>query len=290
VTASAGLMSRGGSRRVTAAPGLVLGYEDDWLGAPWREPEVAVLVHGIAESSRAWTGWVSHLASELRVLRVDLPGFGASPVPEADYDWSPPTVAATLRRFLDALGVEAAHLVGAKYGGTVAMQFAADYPERTRTLAVVSSPVRGRDTGGRVDLGSFAGAIREGGVRAWAAATQRARLGPEASDAQVAWWTEVLMGPTDAQVCIAATAAAAELDIEPVLSRITAPTLVITTEQSGLQSVETVRAYQARIPDSTLLVLPGRSYHVAAVHPDECARRVRDFIRGAKAGRASCRA
>jgi hypothetical protein len=44
------------------------------------------------------------------------------------------------------------------------------------------------------------------------------------------------------------------------------------------------------IPDSELLVLPGRSYHVAATHSSECALAVIDFIerrRGARAARAA---
>jgi pimeloyl-ACP methyl ester carboxylesterase len=211
------------------------------------------------------------------VLRLDLPGFGASPVPDA-YDWEPATLADDVARFLDALGIDAAHVVGAKYGGTVAMQLAADHPHRVRTLAIVSSPVRGHATGGRVELASFAERIRRDGVRAWAAETQRARLGSEASAEQVRWWTDDLMAPTDPRACIGATTAAGRLDIEAALPRIQAPTLVITTEGSALQSVDTVRAYQARIPRSTLLVLPGDSYHVAAVRPAECAGHVRRFI------------
>ncbi len=261
--------------------GVMIAYADDWFGAPWRAAEPVVLLHGIAESGCAWTEWVPILAAAFRVLRPDLPGFGGSPAP-ARYDWSPATLAADVVRWLEALGVRAAHIVGAKYGGTVAMQLAADHPDRVLTLAVVSSPVRARGTGGRVELGGFAERIRRDGVRAWAAATQRTRLGREASDAQLAWWTDVLMAGSDPRACIEATEAAGHLDIEEALARITAPTLVVTTEESALQSVDTVRGYQARIPDSTLLVLPGDSYHVAAVRPEECARHVRRFIESRK--------
>jgi hypothetical protein len=38
---------------------------------------------------------------------------------------------------LDKAGVDSAHIIGAKAGGAIAMQFAADYPARTRTLSVV---------------------------------------------------------------------------------------------------------------------------------------------------------
>jgi pimeloyl-ACP methyl ester carboxylesterase len=68
-------------------------------------------------------------------------------------------------------------------------------------------------------------------------------------------------------------------DIRADLPKIACPTLVIVTEDSGLGSVELTRAWQRMIPDSELLVLPGRSYHVAATHAAECAQATMDFIR-----------
>lgn len=250
---------------------------DDWLGPPWRQSETVLLLHGIAESSRAWFAWVPHLAREFRVVRPDLPGFGRSPAAE-DQAWSAERLAADVAGLLDRLGIGKVHVVSAKYGGTVGYQFAADYPERTLTLSVISGPVRIRGSNAAADIPSFAARIRTGGVPAWAAATQRARLGTRASEAQIDWWNG-LMGSADPGVCIAATAAAADLDITASLPRIQAPTLVVTTEGSALHSVETVRADQQRIPHSRLLVLPGDSYHIAAAEPDLCARHVLDFIR-----------
>jgi len=259
-------------------PGTGLAYDDDWFGPPWRQPEIAVLLHGIAESAQAWRCWVPYLAAQLRVVRPDLPGFGRSPLPPPSFDWSPPAFAAEVARLLDALGLDAVHVVGAKYGGTIAMQFAADFPDRTRTLSVLSSPVAAAGSGGRVDLATFAERIRRDGVRAWAAETQRARLGPDVSEEHVRWWTEGLMAHARPEACIGAISAAGRLDIRAALSRIQAPALICTTEGSALQSVETARAYQALIPHSSLRVLPGSAYHVAAVRPDECARLVLEFI------------
>src|SRR5260221_327725 len=53
------------------------------------------------------------------------------------------------------------------------------------------------------------------------------------------------------------------VDIGAEMPNIKCPTLVITTEGSGLASVEENRAWQQQIPNSKLLVLPGNSYHVA---------------------------
>jgi 3-oxoadipate enol-lactonase len=60
--------------------------------------------------------------------------------------------------------------------------------------------------------------------------------------------------------------------------RLPAPTLVITTEGSGLASVDDTRAWQQMIPDSELLVLQGNSYHVAASHAVQCAQATLAFI------------
>jgi hypothetical protein len=54
--------------------------------------------------------------------------------------------------------------------------------------------------------------------------------------------------------------------------------MVITTEESGLGTVEETRAWQQQIADSELLVLPGNSYHVAATHADRAAEATLDFL------------
>jgi pimeloyl-ACP methyl ester carboxylesterase len=73
-------------------------------------------------------------------------------------------------------------------------------------------------------------------------------------------------------------------DITADMPNIACPTLVITTEQSGLASVEENRAWQETIRDSRLLVLPGNSYHVAATDPQRCARATLEFIAGHRIG------
>jgi 3-oxoadipate enol-lactonase len=258
-------------------PTLTLFYEDDWFGEPWNQPEVVLLIHGISESSRAWFGWVPCLSRELRVLRPDWRGFGRSTVPPADFKWSTAALAADLKIFLDKLGIEAAHIVGAKFGGSIAFQFAADYPGHTRTLSILSGPVRSQRTGGSMDLLAVSPGLREFGPREFAAKTQRARLGSEVSEEQIAWWTD-MMGEADPKVCIGVTSSLPQLDLSSLLSRIQAPTLLVTTDRSPLQSVKTVLEVQRQIPKSELLVLPSDSYHIAAVQPDECAHQVLKFI------------
>ena len=114
-------------------------FRDDWFGEPWRNPEVVVLIHGALESGVVWFAWLPALAKGYRVLRPDLPGCGLSTVPSG-FEWSFPSLAGYIASVLDKAGIESAHIVGAKTGGPVAMQFAADFPARTRSLCVVSGP------------------------------------------------------------------------------------------------------------------------------------------------------
>jgi 3-oxoadipate enol-lactonase len=262
--------------KVEIRPGVTVAYEDDWFGPPWTVPETVVMVHGNSESSRAWTCWVPHLACKYRVVRLDLPGFGASSEPPG-YGWSAPELAADIGRFLDALGIAKCHLIGAKYGGSACMQLASDQPGRLLSLCLFGSPVRGSGSG-NADL------IRAKGVRQWATETMRSRLGSTASEAQMRWWAYELMGKTNPRAAFGASAARIDMELEQKLERITAPTLIVTTQESGLQSVEAVERYARRIPDARVLVLPGDSYHIAAVKPELCARHALAFMAQASAG------
>jgi 3-oxoadipate enol-lactonase len=274
--AAANVEPKAAPMRQAVRPGVVIAYEDDWFGPPWTAGEPTVLLHGVGESHVAWQQWVPILSPQFRVIRPDLPGFGQSPWP-ANYDCTTHQVAADLIRFIDALKIDRFHLVGAKVGGSVALQLAADNPQRVKTLAVFGTPAKG-SPGGKADLATFAAWIRKDGVQGWAAATMPSRLGSDASPEMLKWWADELMGKADPRACIAYSNTAATLNLYPLLGKITAPTLVVTTESSPLQPVSAARDYQEKIPTSKLLVMPGNSYHIAAVQPQACATQVMQFI------------
>ena len=247
-----------------------MAYEDHFFGPPWTTPEAVVMVHGNSESSRAWTCWVPYLAGKYRVIRLDLPGFGASTEPP-EYGWSAGELAGDIGNFVDALGLQRFHLIGAKYGGSACMQFAIEHPHRLLSLCLFGSPVRGSGSG-NADL------IRAKGVRAWAAETMRSRLGSSASDEQIKWWTDELMGKTTQRAALGAASSRIDMELDDKLSRITAPTLIVTTQESGLQAVEAVERSARRIPNARVIVLDGDSYHVAAVAPEICAQHALRFM------------
>jgi 3-oxoadipate enol-lactonase len=247
------------------APAEDLFYREDWFGEPWRKPEVAMLIHGNDESSVVWFGWVPRMAQEFRLLRPDLPGFERSKVP-AGFEWSLPSLATFIARVLNKAGVESAHIIGAKTGGAIAMQFAADYPTRTRTLSVASGP---------------ASVIK---VTNPSNIPQRDRLGSAASKEMVEYWNNMFgTAPEEGTKGLRTALSKFDLARDGVLQRITAPTLVITSDRSALQSVEKVRQYQLLIPKSRLAVLNSDAYHIAAANADECVTTVLAFIKESRA-------
>jgi pimeloyl-ACP methyl ester carboxylesterase len=243
-------------------------YREDWFGEPWRKPETAVLIHGNAESSIVWYAWLPRMAQEFRVLRPDLPGLGRSRIP-AGFEWSLSNLAGFVARILDKAGSDSAHIIGAKAGGAIAMQFAADYPARTRTLSVVHVPSGAPNASVPASGTSFA--------------PQLARLGSAASKEMVDYWENMFAtAPEIPSKGLVTAVYRSDPTKDGLLQRIKAPTLLMTADRGQPQSVEKARQYQTLIPNSRLAVLRSDGYHIAASNADECVTNVLAFIKEAK--------
>ena len=242
-------------------------YREDWFGEPWRKPETAVLIHGNAESSVVWYAWLPRMAQEFRVLRPDLPGLGRSRIP-ANFEWSLPSLASFVAHVMDKAGAQSAHIIGAKAGGAIATQFAADYPARTRTLSVVHVPAAVTSERAAASAPSFE--------------PQRARLGSAASKEMVDYWENMFATAPEIPTKGLLTAVSkSDPARDGVLQRVKAPTLLMTADRGQLQSVEKARQYQTLIPNSRLVVLRSDGYHIAASNADECVTNVLAFIKEA---------
>lgn len=96
-----------------------------------------VFVHGLSGS---WPNWLEQLpvfARDHRVVALDLPGFGHSPMPLQDITIS--GYARALDGLMETLGLDAATLVGNSMGGFVSAELAIAYPQRVERLVLVSA-------------------------------------------------------------------------------------------------------------------------------------------------------
>lgn len=259
---------------------LLMFYRTDDYTDPWTAPEPVLLLHGLGESHAVWFGWVPHLARELRVVRPDMRGFGASTAMPAGYAWSVDRLVRDCVALMDALGYRRFHVVGAKLAGTVARALAARHGERVLSLTVVGSPPP-LWPGRAEKLPEIVADLRRLGVAQWARHGMASRLGSDFPAAGIDWWV-TLMGRTDLDSQIGFMTHIECADISADLPHIRCPTLVITTDASGVASVAQTQAWAKIIPHSRLLVMPGDSYHVAASAPDACAAATLAFIRAAR--------
>jgi len=120
------------SRYVTV-DGLRTRYLDHGQG-----PAV-VLIHGGGSGTTADTFEhnIGPLASRgLRMIALDLPGHGTTDNPE---DYSAAYTRQFIVKFMDALGLDRASLVGHSLGGMLCAQLAFDYPHRVERLVVVAT-------------------------------------------------------------------------------------------------------------------------------------------------------
>jgi pimeloyl-ACP methyl ester carboxylesterase len=96
-------------------------------GPPDGQP--VVMLHGLGGTKASFLPTVAALADEFRVYTIDLPGFGDSVKPlRARYD--PAFFARAVLGFMDAAGIERAHLIGNSMGGRVAFEVGFRRPER----------------------------------------------------------------------------------------------------------------------------------------------------------------
>ncbi|MGC4829671.1 alpha/beta fold hydrolase [Micromonospora arida] len=100
-----------------------------------------LLLHGFPQHSGEWDDVVPALhAGGLRTYALDQRGYSPGARPTAVADYRIPELVADVVAVLDALGLDAVHLVGHDWGAIMAWAVAAGHPERVHTLTAVSVP------------------------------------------------------------------------------------------------------------------------------------------------------
>jgi pimeloyl-ACP methyl ester carboxylesterase len=225
------------------------------------------------------------LASFSRVIRFDQCGIGlSSRVPSMDVVgptfWAEDAIAV-----MDAVGCQQATIFASNYTGMSGLVLAADYPERVRGLVIVNGAARTLwapdypvGTEGNLADPFMTVATEPDAVEQGFDALKIVAPSVAGDNAFRTWWDLAGNRAASPSMARAHTKLLAEADVRDTLARITAPTLIVTTQESGLQSVEAVERYAKRFPNARVIVLPGDSYHIAAVEPELCAQHALEFM------------
>jgi non-heme chloroperoxidase len=120
-------------KRTTLATGVALPYVEH--GDPGGVP--AVLLHGYSDSWRSWELLLPALPEWLHVYALTQRGHGDADRPADGY--RPEDFAADVAAFMDAVGLDAAVIVGHSGGAYAAQRFALDHPGRTLALVLIGA-------------------------------------------------------------------------------------------------------------------------------------------------------
>ena len=226
-----------------------------------------VLLHCLGVDHHFWDDTLTRLGGAFDVLRYDLPGHGASPVPRAGY--SIEDLSEQLARILDRERIERAHVVGISLGGLIAQHFAATYPHRVHRLVLVDTTPRYTDELKQMWV-ERAAIARTHGVKAlvdplltiWFSDAFVAANPPA-----VQYVRDVLTrtsGHGYAQACEALAAA----DVRALAARISAPTRVVCGDDDIPSFRDAAHWLATEIPNATLAWLP-RARHASVLEQPE---------------------
>lgn len=122
--------------------GVNLFYEETGKG------DAIIWIHEFAADYRTWEAQVRRFSRDYRCITFNARGYPPSEVPENGDDYTYEKQRDDVRRIMDKLGIEKAHLVGLSMGAYTGLQFALAYPDRTSSL-VFSSGGSGAPGGDR---------------------------------------------------------------------------------------------------------------------------------------------
>lgn len=107
---------------------IELHYREEGSGEP------LILLHGNGEDGSYFESQIAYFKGDYRVIAVDTRGHGGSPRGAAPMTLE--QFARDLADFMDANGVESAHILGFSDGANIALLFALEYPNRVRSLVL----------------------------------------------------------------------------------------------------------------------------------------------------------
>jgi 3-oxoadipate enol-lactonase len=248
-------------------------------------PELVLVHEGICDS-RMWDEQWERYAREFRVLRLDLRGFGRTPLEPGPF-----SNARDLVEVLEQHGFESAALLGVSLGGRVALELAVARPDLVSALVLVAPGLSGHDWSrglqaawgeeeAALEAGDLAEAV-EVSLRTWVDGPRRE---PEDVDPAVRERVaEMQLRAYELQVPVG-EAAEEELlvpDLAARLSEVQAPTLILVGDEDVPDMQSIAERLQRKIPGARLARIADTAHVPSMERPQEFDGLVLPFLREA---------
>jgi 3-oxoadipate enol-lactonase len=266
---------------VTSTDGATLHYTVHDYTDRWRDAGTIILVHGFARSGEFWFAIVPYLARFYRVICPDLRGLGrSSPLPDPAASISIGAYVDDIATVADHARAETFHLVGESIGGAITLIFAAERPDRVRTLSVIAPAVWANEwirNAYAVGFPSWEEAIRTLGVEGWARKSNSLARFPADFDPAFMEWYATEVGKADVEVVVAMVKFAGSVNAQPYLERITAPVLALYPSAGTIASAEQETALRDSIKSVHVSHLDTPYQMLGMLQPAACANQILNF-------------
>jgi pimeloyl-ACP methyl ester carboxylesterase len=270
--------------------GTPVNYVD--LGSGDREP--IVFVHGLGGQ---WQNWLENLpraALERRLIALDLPGFGSTPMPSDKI--TIPGYGRCVDSLCDKLGLGRVDIVGNSMGGYIAAEVAIQFPQRIDQLLLVSAAgITSADVARRpiYTAGRIATAMTTHGSAQYRAIASRPRSRhmalalvarhPSLLRADLAY--EGFIKGAGRPGLVAGLHACLEYDFRDRLPDIRQPTLIVWGEKDSIIPVRDAQEFERLISDSRKVVMNDTGHIPMAERPEAFNDVMMEFL--AETGPAS---
>ena len=114
---------------------VVGGYNVHYVEAGEGEP--VFLITGAFSTYRHWNRMIPFLSRHYRLYCIDYLGVGDSDKPRSGFDYTIEEQADLMAKMIEALQLPKVHILGVSYGGAIALNLAARYPERVDKIVSI---------------------------------------------------------------------------------------------------------------------------------------------------------
>lgn len=220
--------------------------------------------------SPVWRHWLTALSSRHTLIRYDKRGCGLSDWDVRDLSFGADVQ--DLKAVAKAAGLHRCALLGISAGGSVAISYAHQFPERVARLVLYGAYSRGRmrraHTPQQVEEAQLLLKAMEYGWGQDNAAFRQIYTSlflPEGTPEQMGWFNELQRISTSPHIATRIFQSTFQLDVSSLVARLRVPTLVMHVRGDAVIPFEEGRQLAALIPGARFVLLEGRN-HVLLEH------------------------
>jgi abhydrolase domain-containing protein 6 len=244
--------------------------------------DTIIMVHGSGGSKDNWLYLAKYFTPNYRVIIPDLSGHGDSSKPQ-NANYSHMSQVERLNLFAKELKLTKFHLVGNSMGGNIAGNYAADYPDMVKTLALfdasgVNAPIKselilllekGKNPEIIKDVNEYDKFLEFVFVKPpklpsfmkQYLAKQAVAAGPLDKKIYKDMWSDMYI-------------------LEHKLNKITAPTLIVWGDSDKLVHISSVPIFEKNIKNSKSVIIKECGHAPMLEKPAETAAAYQDFLKG----------